>query len=108
MEGALFVPVTERMEREGAVWWDGLGAAAREWAARRLMGAAERLAPAVLEDRFRARISAVTMATVTAMMDQQGLARCAECAQRTGLMRVGETLLCATHRAEKKDGGDRE
>lgn len=80
---------------------------ARAHMARAFLRLAEWVDPGALDERFRTRISAVTMETVKALMDQQGLSRCQECAQRTGLIRVGNTLLCAMHRADKKDGGDR-
>jgi hypothetical protein len=105
------------IEARAVVWETGWAERARSWAvglierwraaaARVLVNAAERMDPAALDEKFRHKISAVTVETVKAMMDHQGLARCDECPQRLGLYRDGHTLRCEIHRL-KNDGGDR-
>lgn len=76
----------------------------RERLARALLDAAARMAPEVVEERFRARVSEATVKTVMALMDQQGIPHCALCASRADLMVRNGARLCAGHR---KDGGDR-
>lgn len=102
MEAVLAQPAAPRAERVAAALGMAWLALARAHVARALLGAAERLDHAALDRKFQERISRVTTETVMAVMDQQGIAHCALCPARAGLVKREGALLCRKCEREKK------